>query len=97
MAPSVKKTKPEEKVTAVNEKIELTTKKKLSYKEQRELESLPQVIDELENLIADLQEQVNNADFFNQSSEQTNTILNQLAISESKLEVTYARWQELDD
>tara|TARA_R110002072_G_scaffold378_12_gene2577 strand:+ start:1158 stop:3068 length:1911 start_codon:yes stop_codon:yes gene_type:complete len=97
MAPSVKKTKPEEKVTAVNEKIELTTKKKLSYKEQRELESLPQVIDELENLIADLQEQVNSADFFNQSSEQTNTILNQLAISESKLEVTYARWQELDD
>ena len=63
MAPSVKKTKPEEKVTAVNEKIELTTKKKLSYKEQRELESLPQVIDELENLIADLQEQICKIDF----------------------------------
>ena len=97
MAPSVKKVKAEEKVAEVKEKIELTTKKKLSYKEQRELESLPGVIDELENQIADFQEQVNSADFFNQSSEQTHTILNQLAISESKLEVAYARWQELDD
>lgn len=97
MAPSVKKVKAEEKVAEVKEKIELTTKKKLSYKEQRELESLPGVIDELENQIADFQEQVNSADFFNQSSEQTHTILNQLAESESKLEVAYARWQELDD
>ncbi len=97
MAPASVKTKQEEKQPVVSEKIELTAKKKLSYKEQRELEALPKVIDELENLIADLQEQVNSAEFFNQSSEQTNTILNQLAISESKLEVAYARWQELDD
>lgn len=97
MAPASVKTKQEEKQPAVSEKIELTTKKKLSYKEQRELEALPKVIDELENLIADIQEQVNSAEFFNQSSEQTNTILNQLAENESKLEVAYARWQELDD
>jgi len=97
MAPTAAKTKPAAKVANVSEKIELTPKKKLSYKEQRELESLPQVIDELENLIADYQEQVNSADFFNQSAEQTNTILNQLAESESKLELVYARWQELDD
>ena len=97
MAPASVKTKQEEKEPVVSEKIELTTKKKLSYKEQRELEALPKVIDELENLIADLQEQVNSAEFFNQSSEQTNTILNQLAENESKLEVAYARWQELDD
>ncbi len=97
MAPASVKTKQEEKQPVVSEKIELTAKKKLSYKEQRELEALPKVIDELENLIADLQEQVNSAEFFNQSSEQTNTILNQLAENESKLEVAYARWQELDD
>lgn len=97
MAPATKKVKSEEKVAAAKEKVELTTKKKLSYKEQKELESLPQVIDDLENQIADFQEQINSADFFSQSSDQTNAILNQLAISESKLEVTYARWQELDD
>ena len=72
-------------------------KKKLSYKESRELEALPEQIDNLENLINELQEQVNQADFFNQSSEKTAAILNQLQESESKLEATYARWQELDD
>ena len=75
----------------------VTAKKKLSYKESRELEALPEQIDNLETLIADLQEQVNNADFFTQSSEKTSSILNQLQESESKLEVAYARWQELDE
>ncbi|WP_206485720.1 ABC transporter ATP-binding protein [Thalassotalea sp. G2M2-11] len=72
-------------------------KKKLSYKESRELESLPELIDELEQDIATLQEQVNDADFFTQETEITKKILNQLEESESKLEVAYARWQELDE
>jgi len=45
----------------------------------------------------ELQQQVNQADFFNQSSEKTSAILNQLQESESKLEVIYNRWQELDE
>jgi ATP-binding cassette subfamily F protein uup len=77
--------------------IDSANKKKLSFKEKRELDSLPQVIDELETLIAQLQEQVNHADFFSQDTQQTNKILNQLEQSESKLEVAYARWQELDE
>ncbi|SEK86703.1 ATP-binding cassette, subfamily F, uup [Colwellia chukchiensis] len=97
MKPETEKSKPVEKKPLVSEKVELTSKKKLSYKEQRELASLPQVIDELESLIADYQQQVNSADFFSQSTEHTSTILNQLAESESKLELAYARWQELDD
>jgi len=72
-------------------------KKKRSFKEKKELEDLPGLIDELETLIDELQQQVNNADFFSQDQEQSNKILNQLAKSESKLEVAYARWQELDD
>ncbi|GLX80420.1 ABC transporter ATPase [Thalassotalea insulae] len=72
-------------------------KKKLSYKESRELEMLPEMIDELENTIAELQEQVNDASFFTQEAEITKKILNQLEESESKLEVAYARWQELDE
>ena len=72
-------------------------KKKLSFKEKRELENLPAQIDELETLIEQLQQQVNQADFFSQSKEQTNKILNQLTKSESNLEVAYARWQELDE
>ena len=72
-------------------------KKKLSYKESRELEALPAQIDELEDLIGELQEQVNQPDFFSQDPEITKKILNQLQESESKLEVCYDRWQELDE
>lgn len=72
-------------------------KKKLSYKESRELEALPAQIDELEDLIGELQEQVNQPDFFSQDPEVTKKILNQLQESESKLEVCYDRWQELDE
>ena len=75
----------------------VTKKKKLSFKETKELEELPVKIDELENLIESLQAQVNDADFFNKDEQLTKNILNQLAESESNLEVIYKRWQELDD
>ncbi len=74
-----------------------SNKKKLSYKQARELEALPEQIDNLEALINELQEKVNHGDFFNQSTEKTSTILNQLQETESKLEVIYNRWQELDE
>lgn len=74
-----------------------TNKRKLSFKETRELEALPDLIDELENTIAELQEQVNAADFFSQETEVTKKILNQLEETESKLETTFTRWQELDE
>ena len=78
-------------------KVKPQGQKKRSFKEKRELESLPELIDELETAIEALQQQVNQPDFFSQSQEQSNKILNQLTANESKLEVAYARWQELDD
>tara|TARA_B110000090_G_scaffold154717_1_gene169871 strand:+ start:154 stop:2064 length:1911 start_codon:yes stop_codon:yes gene_type:complete len=75
----------------------VTNNKKLSFKEKKELEELPVKIDELESLIESLQAQVNDADFFNKDEQLTKNILNQLAESESNLEVIYKRWQELDD
>ena len=72
-------------------------KKKLSYKEARELEALPEEIDNLESLIGELQDQVNQPDFFSQDTATTQKILNQLQESESKLEAAYDRWQELDE
>lgn len=97
MAPESTKTKQSTKNISSAQPKAIETKKKLSYKEQRELEELPQVIDNLENEISALQEQVNQADFFTQAQEQSNKILNQLAEHESNLEVAYARWQELDE
>ncbi len=74
-----------------------SVKKKLSFKETRELAELPEIIDNLENDIAQLQEQVNQADFFSQDAEHTKNILNQLAEKESKLDLAYTRWQALDE
>ncbi len=75
----------------------IVNKRKLSYKEIRELEALPDEIDQLEAVINDLQAQVNQADFFSKDSQVTQKILNRLQESESKLELVYARWQELDE
>jgi ATP-binding cassette subfamily F protein uup len=72
-------------------------KKKLSFKEARELESLPEKIDALEDTISALQSQVNDASFFSQDEKITQQVLNQLAQEESNLERVYARWQELDE
>ncbi len=71
-------------------------KKKLSYKEGRELESLPKLIEELETQIEELQMQVNSPDFFKQDSDFTNKQLNHLADLESKLETAFSRWEELE-
>ncbi|MDX5407113.1 MAG: ATP-binding cassette domain-containing protein [Chromatiaceae bacterium] len=70
--------------------------KKLSYKEKRELELLPAQIERLENELEALQAKVNDAEFFKQSSEQTQSTLNLLQQTESKLAQAYARWEELD-
>ena len=72
-------------------------KKKRSFKEMIELEELPAMIDDIEHSIEALQIQVNAADFFSQDEQITKNILNQLAESESKLDVIYKRWQELDE
>lgn len=72
-------------------------KSKLSYKQKSELESLPDEISRLEGLVDALQAQINQADFFSKDANDSNKILNELQQSESKLEATYARWQELDE
>ena len=94
------KAKQEKKAESKQTQVETAPavkKKKLSFKETRELEALPDKIDELENLIDSLQTQVNEADFFSQDDEKTKKVLNQLSECESNLEIVYARWQELDD
>tara|TARA_R110001592_G_scaffold69688_1_gene213854 strand:- start:2648 stop:4564 length:1917 start_codon:yes stop_codon:yes gene_type:complete len=84
-------------VTATNKATAKIAKKKLSFKETKELETLPKIIDNLETEIAELQEQVNQHDFFNQDEQHTKKILNQLSENESKLDVAYSRWQQLDE
>ncbi|MDX2370352.1 MAG: ATP-binding cassette domain-containing protein [Colwellia sp.] len=91
------------KVTQKNQKepvkkeVIKVTKKKLSFKEAKELAELPEIIDSLENKIAELQEQVNQNDFFSKDEKYTQNILNLLGENESKLDLVYTRWQELDE
>ena len=73
-----------------------SSSKKLSYKEKRELEQMPALIEQLETELEALQTTVNNAEFFKQSAEHTQATLNQLQQTESKLAQAYARWEELD-
>ncbi|EMX0220226.1 ABC transporter ATP-binding protein [Vibrio fluvialis] len=70
--------------------------KKLSYKLQRELETLPVKLEELEAEIEALHEQVNSPDFFGQPVEATQPILDKLAATEQELEIAFERWEELE-
>ncbi|GEM76964.1 ABC transporter ATP-binding protein [Vibrio sagamiensis] len=70
--------------------------KKLSYKLQRELESLPVLLETLESDIETLQTQVNDPEFFTKSVDKTQQILEQLAAKEQELEIAFERWEELE-
>ena len=70
--------------------------KKLSYKQQLELEKLPISIDKLEKTIAELQSQISDGDFFKKDNDATSKTLAQLADAESSLSEAYARWDELE-
>ncbi|KAB2824695.1 ABC transporter ATP-binding protein [Aliivibrio finisterrensis] len=94
MAPTVKvKAEP----VAATQKVEQVAKpKKLSYKLQRELEQLPELLEKLENEITELQETVNSATFFQQDPKKTDEVLGRLAEAEQALEVAFERWEELE-
>ncbi|WP_340678112.1 ABC transporter ATP-binding protein [Paraglaciecola sp.] len=70
--------------------------KKLSFKLQHELESLPSQIDMLEKQVATQQLKVNDPDFFKQEATISNQTLADLAQAEGALSQCYARWDELE-
>ncbi|AGO15710.1 ABC transporter ATPase component [Glaesserella parasuis ZJ0906] len=72
-------------------------KVKLSYKEQRELEALPEKMEQLEAEIEALQAEVNSADFFAKEPSYTQTQLQKLADTEMALEQAFERWEELEN
>ena len=70
--------------------------KKLSYKDQRELETLPADIEQLESDVEALQLQVNDPEFFRQDNDTTAETLSRLADKENALALKYSRWDELE-
>ncbi len=71
-------------------------KRKLSYKDQRELDSLPGLIETLENRQQALELQVSDADFYQQEHAQVQQVLDELQQVQSQLESTFERWTELE-
>lgn len=72
-------------------------KKKLSYKLQRELDAIPEQIDVLEQELAKLQEQTSEPEFYQQSPEQTQAVLQRMCEVEQELERLIERWAELEE
>ena len=93
--------KPENVETSVNSaspkaKPSPRKSKKLSYKLQLELDSLPAVIEKLEQQTQNLQSEISDPSFFKQDSTTSNQKLSELVELEHQLSEAYERWDELE-
>ncbi len=70
--------------------------RKLSFKEQRELETLPATIEQLEAEIAELHAEMANPQFYQQPGDKIAKGQALLADKEAKLAYAYTRWEELE-
>lgn len=84
--------------TDQNKKIEANSnkKKKLSYKETHELNTLPDEIDRLEKEIERLEQQISQADFYRQEKTAISRTLAELEDLRKQLQHAYQRWEHLD-
>jgi len=73
-----------------------TKPKKLSYKDQRELDDLPQQIEALDAEQAQLHEAIGEAGFYQQDKEKVAATVARMEAVGEALEVCYGRWEELD-
>jgi ATP-binding cassette subfamily F protein uup len=91
--PAAKPEKPAEKPKA---DAKPAGKKKLSFKEQRELEQLPARLEQLEADMSTLQALMGTAAFYQQDSATITAKQAELAKLEAELEQAFARWEELE-
>jgi len=71
-------------------------KRKLSYKDARELEQLPGRIDALEARLGEMSEAMNDPGFYQRDSAAVTAHTQAMAGVQAELDAAYARWQELD-
>jgi ATP-binding cassette subfamily F protein uup len=82
-------------VSGQSEETKPAAQKKLSYKDQRELDGLPERIEVLEAQLADGQGEIAAPGFYDQPHAVTHAALEALTKLQAELEVAYARWEEL--
>ena len=71
-------------------------KRKLGFKEQRELDQLPALIGSLEAEIAAETARVNSPELYREGSAAVQAANRQLAELQGRLDAAYARWTELE-
>jgi ATP-binding cassette subfamily F protein uup len=71
-------------------------KRKLGYKEARELETLPATIEALENEIAQRTAAMNDSAFYQQGAAAVLAANEAMAAAQAKLDAAYLRWSQLD-
>ncbi|MFT6368654.1 MAG: ATP-binding cassette subfamily F protein uup [Bacteroidia bacterium] len=71
-------------------------KPKLSYKDQRELEELPEKIEQLEVRQSVLEKTISQPDFYTSEQSHVDGVLKELADVQAQLETTFTRWEALD-
>ena len=71
--------------------------KKLSYKERRELDALPEAIDKLEKEIASIREALGDGTIYRREPDKAQVIAARLPLAEAELEAAVERWAELEE
>jgi ATP-binding cassette subfamily F protein uup len=74
-----------------------TQKRKLSYKLQRELDSMPGVIEKLEQRQQALEASIAQPDFYQQDRAKVQQTMDELAAVQAEMEATFERWEELEN
>ena len=70
--------------------------RKMSFKEMKELESLPSQIESLERSIERMTQGMANPDFYQQAKDLITAHQADLALQQKNLETAYGRWEELE-
>jgi len=72
-------------------------KKKLSYKDQRELDKMPALLESLEQRQNDLEALMAAADFYQREHKEVQDVIEQLAAVNEEMEKAFERWAELEE
>lgn len=87
---------PEPKTAKERSRPEKEKPKKLTFKEERELEALPEKIAVLEQEQSDLHARLADPDFYKNAGAGVAAINERLAALDAELESVYSRWEELE-
>jgi len=90
------KTKKTDKTSTTSQPEPAKPAKKLSFKDQREYDALPGVIEQLENQLEALSAEIGDANFYQQEQHKIDKTLAKMQRKESELEQAFARWESLE-